>query len=196
MGLGENETRPERRQKNQLGIREYLQTGMRTVVRAGVRVGERDRERKRVIQKSDSYLNRSHFSALPLSLSLLPCPVSPPWAKPQAMDFQDTAGAVFAWMREPPLFMPSFFPDYHAESNPQCDRPWDCLEVTHVVLVSTLWHAYVCLPTSSLLVHVLAWFLGRQIVNVAHRQRGSTPFPSWTYNGREKLGRWTQRFSA
>ena len=49
------------------------------------------------------------------------------------------AYAVFEWLRGPPLLLAHLFPSYD-RAQAACDRPWHCLEVTRVVVLSLVLH--------------------------------------------------------
>ena len=55
------------------------------------------------------------------------------------IDPQDVLGDIAQWLQGP-SFVPSLFPEYDRANMDECDRPWHCLEVSRVLLVSIALH--------------------------------------------------------
>lgn len=64
-------------------------------------------------------------------------------AQQKMMDGQDIAYAVFEWLQGPALFLPQMFPVYDRNDDTLCDRPWHCLDVSRVLLLSAAFHTSV-----------------------------------------------------
>jgi hypothetical protein len=55
------------------------------------------------------------------------------------VDPQDVLADMVDWLKGP-SYLPGIFPEYDRANMDECDRPWHCLEVSRVLIVSFFLH--------------------------------------------------------